>query len=758
MIRRFPSLAVLIFIVVGILIADQSRAPSWMFLAGCLTCCVAGFVVLERKFFVSATWLFGAALLFFSAFHLACQFYDVGPNHVTRLDSLDRRLQVFGRVADWPDLRPDRTDFKIELDSIADPAVRRVNGSILLRVSDTTTALQRGDRVEFYGRIYPVGERVSASDSDYPRYLNLKGVFGIVYMPTLLDVRLDRRNRYAVIPLTDRLRDAVRNSLRRNLSADASALASGILIGETRDIPLQTYRRFRDSGTLHLLAVSGSNVALVVLFFVVILKPLALRPVRRAMILLLVIFVFTLLSYSEPSVVRAALMAMLVLMVGVIQRRYNLNNIIAVAACVILLFDPAQLFDIGFQLSFTIAWGLIFILPRVTALFRSVYHRRWYRWLVFPLLVSILAQVCSAGLIALHFGRVPLISPLANLAVVPLVSAAVVGCLILLAADLILPLLGAFFGSWLNLVLELILNLVNFLGDESMPSLVIAHLPVWLTVVFYLYLFLGAWSLGRKFMRRILLISLLVITNLVLFTGLLSGHASGARPQVHLMGVSGGTVAVVKRPGANHADLVMTEIPGRTYPVDERIIAPWLSRLGVIKLNSIFVLSAAYDALDDVLRLGHAYRVDRIFVEKDMGPSCLDVARVMADTSLLIRATSFYEDGNPTGTGEAYYRTSPVGLMFVAGGSRVIFADRIVPAHYRSERDTTNSILVIGSLWRTSPDDLDYLHSRGFGRIYCSKIEQRDDGEHFSDFGQPALPLPTYIYDLNRYGSVTLDL
>lgn len=758
MIRKFPSVFTLVFITTGVLIADQSRLSSWIFLSACLLFCVMGFFSMERRGGAIAGLLFGVALLFFSAFHFAWRYYDAGPHHVSRLKVFDHRLQMFGRVADWPDLRPGRTDFKIELDSIVDGTVRRVDGAVLLRVSDTSTAFQRGDRIEFFGRIYPVRERELSTGSDYQRHLNLKGVFGIVYLPTILDVRLDKRNRYALIPLADQLRDAIRESLRRNLTGDAAALTSGILIGETRDIPVSTYLRFRDSGTLHLLAVSGSNVALIILFFVVLLKPLGLKPAGRAAILLPVILMFTLLSYGEPSVVRASVMAGLVLFAGLIQRKYDLNNIIATAACIILLFDPAQLFDIGFQLSFTIAWGLIFILPRVTALFRSVYHRWWYRWLVFPLLVSLLAQVCSAGLTAYHFGRVPLIAPIANLIVVPLVSIAVVGSLILLVADLILPLLGAFVGAWLNLFLESVSGLVTLLGDETIPAIKIAELSAWLAAAFYLHLFLGALTIKSRVMRRVLVITLSLALNLALLSMILSGRTRQASAHVHLFSVPGGIAAVVKDPESVTADLVITGIHGKTYPIDERIINPELSRLEASRLNSLFVISARYDAIDDILRTARKYGGERVFVDNSLKPSFQDVARLMSDTVIRIQPMHSTDVGRPAGKADCYFCCTEAGLMFVADGSKVVFANRLMPEHFQARSDSLMTCLVVGSSWRMSLGDLEDLRLSGYRRIYCSKMEQRISNELPAGYGGPAPALPTYVFDLSRRGSVTLAL
>ncbi len=758
MIRKFPSVFLLIFIVSGIIVADRSHWPSWLFLSVCLLLCLSGFVVLSRPRRAMAAILLCVSLMSFSAFHFAVRFYDTGPNHILNLN-LDRGgYRIFGEVSDWPDLRVDRTDFKISIDSIVDTRCHRLTGSILLRVSDTTTALQRGDRVEFYGRIYPVKQQVSSGSLDYGRYLNMKGVFGIVYVPTLLDVRLDRRNRYGFLSLVDRLRDAVRASLYRNLSSSSAALASGFLIGETRDIPIDVYQRFRDSGTLHLLAVSGSNVALVVVFFVFLLRPLKLSPIRRAFVLLAVITVFAFLSYGEPSVVRASVMAGLIIVAGLVQRRHNLNNIIASSAAVILLIDPAQLFDVGFQLSFAIAWGLIFIVPRMTECFKPVQNRWWYRWLLFPLLISVIAQICSMGLIAYYFDRVPLISPLANLVVVPLVSAAVIGTLILLVANLILPILALSFGAWLNILLESVLKSVETLGSETMPALSVINMPMWVNVLIYAYIFLGAWSLSKKYVRRFLIVSLLVIANVILFVYVIDDGTAPGTTEVTLFDVPGGVAAIVKRAEGSEADLILTGLRGRSYPIDERIIKPCLVELGAVRLRSVFVLSAEFSAIDDVLRLTQSCSECRLYVDRRYERSFKDV---MALDTTYCSGLSFFTFGAATieyDRGGAYYCPSRSGLLLSANGSNILFCDQIRPEHLGADRAHSETVLVIGQTWQSTVEDLVYIGRLGFGRIVCSKIVQPRSYEEPSAGDWPARGLPVNVCDLSRRGRLRLKL
>lgn len=757
MVRKYPAVLTLVFVGGGILFADVGRLPNWMLLVPCLAFCLAGFALLNqpRKAFAAAA--FGCSLFFFSAFHYSVKYCDVGPNHVANVAVPKQVYHIFGRVSDWPDLKVDRTEIKVSLDSIADGRTHRVSGIVLLKVSDTTTALQRGDRVELYGRIYPVVAGGSSASFDYRRFLNLKGVFGIVYLPTLLNVRVEKGYRYGMFNLIDRLRSSIRNSLCRNLSPTAAALASGFLIGETRDIPANIYVRFRDSGTLHLLAVSGSNVALVLGFAIILLLPFSISRKRRALVLLVVILVFDLLSYGEPSVMRASTMAALVILAGLVERRYDLNNVIASAAVIIMLFDPAQLFDVGFQLSFVIAWGLIFIVPRLNAYFTPYHNRRWYRWLMFPFMITVVAQLASMGLIAFYFHRIPIISPIANLFVVPLVSIAVIGIMMLLLADLILPLLGAFVGSFVNALLGLVLWLVELMGGESIPMVKIADLSPGAAAIFYLYLFLVVWSLNRKVIRRVIVISALILANIVLLVAAVQAGGDKAEAEINMFSIPGGVAAVVDYAPDSSVDLVITGISAKKYQVEERVIYPNLDRLRVRRINTLFVLSADYDALDDLLRLVEKYQVSAVCHHKRLEKSFADAMRMAAvDTSRL--NLTVFGDNRASPKKPGYY-PSKLGLLARFKSACVMFSNQFYSEHFDLQAEKEKQFLVIGKTWQACAADWTELHTLGYSKIICSRVEQANRlsvSDEKAPF--PAESVPHFIYDLNRMGPLRLSL
>ncbi len=760
MIRKYPSVLLLVFVVSGIIVADYLRLSSGILLLVGLVTVSGGVALTVVRRTVWAALALAAAVGCFAGFHYTLVTYDTGPHHLRQVLKRSGRYHIFGRVSEWPELLSERTLFVVSLDSLGGKEVRKVSGSILVKVTDTTTALQRGDRVEFTTRLYPIAPGKVQSGFDRRHYLNLKGIFGVAYLPNVLNVRVDRRSRFGLFHVIDRFRDAIRESLYRNLTEPQSALAAGFLIGETRDIPGPVYKMFRDSGTLHLLAVSGSNVALILIFITFVIRPFKWSRHRRAIILLLVILVFAELSYEEPSVIRASVMAALVIAAQLIQRRYDLNNVIACAAVMILLVSPGQLYDVGFRLSFVTAWGLIFILPKLDRLFDRYHNRRWYRWLMFPLMVSVVAQVVSTPVIAYHFGQVPAISVLANLVIVPLVSVSVIGILILLVADLIWPLLGIFAGSLLNLLLGSVVQTLHLLGGDRMPVIKTAALlpeGLWgaVTIAAYLLIIGLVLSPAVARARKAMLIGVIAAVNVSLLVGIVHGREGDAWT-VDFTTVPGGVAALVSHPSGEYADLVLTGLQNSEYQVDASILGPWLSARGVDRLHGVFILTAEYGAIDDCLRLAAAYCADTISFSRQLRHSVADVISgdsSLADLSDNLCYFSTRSDQIPDRVG-CYAGKS--GVLVWLEGTAVLVTDRMRECHLDRAPAPGMTAFVVGRKWRPTPSEWSDLYDRGYTRIVCSKIEPHLVLDGYERDIAPDNVLPDYLYDLNHLGDIRL--
>jgi len=764
MIRRYPGPYLLSFIIAGIVIADRWNLSPYLLLILIAASLGAAGLAWNRRWIVLATLLTGLTCGLFSAFSFSLKYSPTGPNHLRAIISEPTLCNVFGQVADWPEIKPGRTEIVIAVDSLrpgrsAGAPGRMVNGSLLLKVTDTTTSLQRGDRVAFYTRLYPV-EAKGRSGFDYGRYLNLRGVFAQAYLPTLLNVQVDERSGFGYPALVDRVRSWIQSSLDQHLSKNASALARGFLIGETRDIPPEIYGMFRDSGTLHLLAVSGSNVALVILFFVWALRPFWFGPTTRALILLAVIAVFAGLSYGDPSVMRASIMASLVLGARLLKRSFDLNNIVAVTALAILLVDPAQLYDVGFQLSFVTAWGLVFIIPLLTPFFAGHRNRFWYRWLVLPFLVVLVAQVCSTPIIAYYFDRIPIISVVANLIIVPLVSLGVLGILLLLMADLIWPLLGAFVGGLLNLVLETVVGLLALMGGENIPvfqtgSLVEGGTGLIICVFVYLLLVLGALALKAKAPRRLAMVILLVAANVGLASAILASTAR-SHSSLECHAVPGGVAVMIRVDDTNRPDLIITGLQARNYPLDERVLAPLLYERKAGQLNGVFLLSADYDALDDLLRIAFGFAARSFYARRNLAPSLSDVVSRMSNSPSTI--DFHYFDGPASASTVPGYYLGDSKITVMLEHTRIDIVPRLLAEHFQPVAFSGPAVLVIGSKWTPAADDWIRLHRAGYDRIVCAKLEQGESSAWPDAELDPDGAPPDYIWDLSRTGFCRVGL
>ena len=213
------------------------------------------------------------------------------------------------------------------------------------------------------------------------------------------------------------LRRVVLHRLEQN-DSDAAALVAGFLVGETDRLPDHRMDELRQAGLTHFVAVSGSNVALFLAAWWLIIGPFGLDPRLRALLGVVALGAFVVATRWEPSVVRAAAMAGVVLggrIVGVPVEPWRALGL-AVAGLLLVSGDLAV--DVGFQLSVAATAGVLAAIELVP--------RRRPRWLWTALTVTVGAQLAVLPIILAHFDTVPLLSPVANLLAAPLVTAATV--------------------------------------------------------------------------------------------------------------------------------------------------------------------------------------------------------------------------------------------------------------------------------------------------------------------------------------------
>jgi competence protein ComEC len=218
---------------------------------------------------------------------------------------------------------------------------------------------------------------------------------------------------------------ALNNTRHRIMNVHAKYLKSpnleilgGIVFGDDAVSPPDYVKSsFVNSGLLHILAASGMNVAFIFSFWFVILNFLKVPYKPRVISGMLVVILYTLMTGLGPSVVRATLMLLFVLAGKLIDRDTHSVSLLSLVAVLMLIYNPAYINDVSFQLSFLVTLGLLTMADVIARKFNNVPN-----WIKVPVLIPIVAQVWVAPIQMFYFNTFSLYSVFANIATVSLLS------------------------------------------------------------------------------------------------------------------------------------------------------------------------------------------------------------------------------------------------------------------------------------------------------------------------------------------------
>lgn len=398
------------------------------------------------------------------------------------------------------------------------------------------------------------------------------------------------------------------NIIYRHLEPDQAALLSAILLGERANLSQDVKDLFIKTGTIHILAISGLHVALIALIVIAVLR--FFRCGRKLTFSLAILFVlaYAVLSGMRPSVVRATIMAAVVLFGFVINRDPQIYNSLGLAGLIILIFNPHSLFDAGFQLSFVSVISIVYFAPKITSSFSAGRSLRFY--LLRPLAVSLAAWIGMAPLVAYYFNIVSAIAVLANLIIIPVLLLVVsAGICFLIFAFLWAP-LGAVFAetSWVSLVG---LTKLNALFAKLPGGFWHAPKPQWLSFCGYYLLILLIFNYRKlKLSTAKLGIILSLAANFLVWRPLLRSPSDILT--VTFLDVGHGDAAFVELP-YSEGGILIDGGPGGEIDAGRMIILPFLWNKGIGKIDVLVLSHPDNDHIGGLVSVLNNLRVNYVF-------------------------------------------------------------------------------------------------------------------------------------------------
>lgn len=598
--RRAPALRLATDIAIGILAGRYLPASPLSVWAG-----AGGLVVLlillrrgtppRALFTLSAPAMLLAALLGMARYAAVMHSLPVLPDSV-----LHTPVAVAGLVCDEPSFADGRYRFPLEVHQVVaggtvlDVPAKAVVTMRVRAAPGETTLIAYGSLLRLPGILERPSPGRNPGDFDARTYYEANGI-------TLM-LRVVHRDSVTVLPggggtwwmrsLVLPARRMLLQSIDRTVGGEEGEFLKGLLVGERSGLSRSLRESFARSGTAHVLAVSGSNVAVIAGALFLLLE--FLRTGRRMRILLtcLGIGFYMLLTGGQPPVVRAGVMATIVLCAGLVRERPHTLNSLGVAAAGILLYDPRQLFDIGFQLSFTAVLAIVLLYPPLNALIDRIAVRGLpARLLKAPLRLAALSLAATIGtlpLTAIAFGRVSMIGLLSNIVVVPASGLSVILGLATAFSGSVCDWLARTYGALNALILRLTILTAEVSGAPSFATLETAGFRWVDALAFYAAIL---WVLRFHARRSLFAASVLALLAL---------HAAVWLPSPPVFGSSRGLLRVAFL-DVGQGDAAVIELPnGRTILVDaggwtpvfdagERVVLPYLKRRGIRAIDLLVV-------------------------------------------------------------------------------------------------------------------------------------------------------------------------
>lgn len=347
---------------------------------------------------------------------------------------------------------------------------KKTSGKILLGqpIDSADHRLQVDDELLVFANKEAINPPLNPHQFDYRKYMRGLGITDQIRLVSENHI-LKNNSATTVYGAAAFLRSKIITKLKKaDFGKEQLGVIQALLLGQRNDISVETYDDYKKAGAVHILAVSGLHIGIILLLLQFVLRPLDLLPHGKKLklaVIVLLLWGFAFLAGLSASVVRAVTMFSFVAYALYLNRPSNTFNILALSMFFILLvFDPKFLFQVGFQMSYAAVFAIVWIYPLLQKFWspKNILLKKIWQLLS----VSIAAQIGVLPISLFYFHQFPGLFFVSNLLIVPTLGL-ILGLGILTIVLALLNILPAFLVSFYNSLIGWMNSVIGWVADQE---------------------------------------------------------------------------------------------------------------------------------------------------------------------------------------------------------------------------------------------------------------------------------------------------
>lgn len=630
---RLPLISIFVVYTLGVYVGhfDLLSLPQ-----GCIPLLILlGFwaLLLVMKKTRMSSWMAFSIFFLFGVFSIQPYLHPQHtPSHISHFIGLER-ISLEGIIDRTPESSRGRTQLLIRSQKvILSNRHIPVDGFLLIFLKEEDRSLQVGDRLRLSCKLYPPRGFHNPGGFSYERHLAFERIHTIGFLSEEKGwVKLGEGFKNPITLKVESWRNRIRDFLSREAHPPASAIFKALVLGEQGDIPEGIKEYFIQTGTAHLLAISGDQFGIVALLSFSLL----IWVLKRSEFLLLSISVkkwaagltipcivlYAFIAGGGISVIRAAIMVITFLFSILLDRERNLIHTLALAAFLILIFSPPSLFDVSFQLSFLAVLSILYLIPRIlqefkqegiSLLLRTSWKKNILKYILLSLLVTGVAMIGTAPFVALHFNRFAPIGFLTNLFIIPWVG------FLIVPLSLTASIFSFFFTPFAALLINIngfitmiLLRVLSVFASLPFASFFVSTPTLFEIVLFYLLLFLVVHIKKRKVARYLFLGVCIILVIDLTFWSLKDSFQKDLR--LSFIDVGHGDSILIEFPKGKRMLIDGGGLYGDRFDIGKNVVAPLLWKKKIRKIDALVLTHPDPDHLKGLIFIASQFSIGQFW-------------------------------------------------------------------------------------------------------------------------------------------------